>query len=137
MSHLHFTAAIIPGAGRGKTLGVPTFNLDLSQVPEELQEGVYACNAILNEQRKTNNEKRYAATMHFGPRPTFGDTKSCEVHVLEVSGVRFQVSGTITVEVIEKLRDIQKFESAEALKRQMAEDGERAKQILQSLFPKT
>lgn len=122
---LSFTAKMIKGAGRGKRLGSPTINLDLKQVPSELQEGVYAVRARIGE------GERSVATMHYGPRPTFGDTASCEVHLLtekfQILSTKFQ---TITVEVVERLRDVRKFESEEALKRQIAEDIAEAREIL-------
>lgn len=125
-----FLAQTIKGSGRGKRLGSPTMNLALDQVPETLKEGVYAVRACIGE------GEWYPATMHYGPRPTFGDIVSCEVHLLEVTGCRLQVVGNITVEVVERLRDIQKFESEEALKKQIAEDIAKAKEIL-NLPPKT
>jgi FAD synthase len=133
---MQFTSSVISGSGRGKALGVPTFNLDLGMVPKELEEGVYACYATADNGQKTMDKRRYAATMHYGPRPTFGDTVSCEIHILEVLGDRFEVLDNMTVEVVAKLRDIQKFETAVELKKQMAQDGEMAAQIL-ALPPKT
>jgi riboflavin kinase/FMN adenylyltransferase len=131
---MQFTSSVISGSGRGKALGVPTFNLDLGMVPKELEEGVYAVRALL--EHPSVGAKNYPATMHYGPRPTFGDTVSCEIHILEVLGDRFEVLDNMTVEVVAKLRDIQKFETAEELKKQMAQDGEMAAQIL-ALPPKT
>lgn len=134
MSSLVFTARVIPGAGRGKKLGSPTLNLHLEDVPAEFQEGVYACTASLNQ-------KLYPAVLHFGPRPTFDGSRSCEVHVLEVLGARFQVLEQLTIEVMKKLRDVKKFDSVEELKTQIAKDREQAKQILsvedRGLPPKT
>ena len=130
--NVSFTAGIVKGAGRGRKLGTPTFNLDLKKIPQALSEGVYAVRACLGD------EKWHQATMHYGPRPTFGDMKSCEVHLLtekfQNSNSRFQ---TLTVEVVERLRDIKKFESAEALIVQLRKDAERAREILHALPPQS
>ncbi len=123
--HIAFTAKIISGAGRGKALGTPTFNLALEEIPETLSEGVYAVRAQAGEGGVPSH-----AVMHYGPRPTFDGSRSCEVHLLEVLGVRFQVSGEITVEVVKKLRDVRRFETPEALQAQIAKDIADARTIL-------
>lgn len=122
-STIIFTARIITGAGRGKTLGTPTMNLDLSAVPRELAEGVYAVRARLGG-------GEHPATMHFGARPTFGDTTSCEVHLIEGTGDSELGARELTIEVVQRLRGVQKFADAEALKKQLAEDIARAREIL-------
>lgn len=121
--HLSFTAQMIQGEGKGKELGSPTINLNLDEVPEKLEEGVYAVWA-------TVDEKKYAATMHYGPRPTLGFKRSCEVHLLQVSDVRCQVSDNVHVEVVERMRDVQDFGDEEGLKSQIKEDIEHTKTIL-------
>lgn len=138
---MRFSANIVTGSGRGKRLGSPTINLNLAEVPEELEEGVYACYAFVNHERKTNNERRYPAVLHYGPRPTFDGSRSCEVHLIEkfpISNSQFPSKSqapspkpqTVTVEVVERLRDVEKFESESALKAQIAEDIAQAKTIL-------
>ena len=114
---IQFTARSIPGSNRGKSIGCPTVNLSLDDVPDDLEEGIYACIANSNY-----------AVMQFGPRPTFEDTDSCEVHFLD-----FEPDSTpesLEVEVIEKIRDIEKFESAEELIAKIQEDIARARDIL-------
>ncbi|MCA9370808.1 MAG: riboflavin kinase, partial [Candidatus Peregrinibacteria bacterium] len=99
---MHFTAPVITGSGRGKKLGIPTLNLDTAHVPDTLEEGVYACFARLGE-----NGTRVPAVMHRGTRPTFGDTPSCEVHVL--NHIVAIAPRSLVVDVVEKIRDVQKF----------------------------
>ena len=115
---LSFTARIIRGAGRGKRLGVPTINLDLGPIPDELPEGIYAVRVRFGEE-----EQFLEAVMHFGPRPVFQDSRSCEVHLLTgKSQIPNPKSQTLTVEVVKRLRDVRNFEDAGALKEQMAKD---------------
>ena len=118
---LRFTAHVITGAGRGRQLGVPTLNLDLRDVPDTLDDGIFACWAIING-------VEYPATMHHGARPTFGDTRSCEVHLLDE--VLASPPEKTEVETVKFLRGIEKFASAEALTTQMREDIRRARDIL-------
>lgn len=122
---MKFTATVTTGSGRGKDLMCPTLNLNIDEVPASLEEGVYACFA-----RMGTHGVRLAATMHCGPRPTFGDTPSCEVHVLD--HVISIPPRTVTVDIVEKLRDIQQFPSADDLKQQMQQDNETARTLLQT-----
>ncbi len=123
---MRFTARVITGAGRGKHLGVPTLNLDLRDVPRELQDGVYACSAVIDG-------APYIATMHSGPRPTFGDTRSCEVHLIDHA--LSAAPEVVTVDVADFLRSIKKYPSAEALTAQMQKDIAQAKEILGTPTP--
>lgn len=120
---LRFTARVICGRSRGRTLGVPTLNLDLRDVPRELSDGLFAGRVIVDQ-------RQYPATIHYGPRPTFGDTRSCEAHVIDREMPTSPAS--VTLEVVAFLRGIEKFPSAEALTKQMHEDIAKARDILGS-----
>ena len=111
----------MPGSGRGKRLGIPTINLSVGSVPEEFLEGIYACRARLEDEWEP-------AVMHFGPRPVFKDTPSCEVHLLDRAVS--QVPDEMTVEIVAFLRDVRDFPSVEALQEQIAEDIRQARAIL-------
>jgi riboflavin kinase/FMN adenylyltransferase len=116
-----FTARVITGAGRGKQMGVPTLNLALTDVPADFDQGIYACYAIIQGQK-------LRGAMHYGPRPVFQDDTACEIHLLDLSLAR--TPETVTVHVVEHLRDVADFPSPEALKRQIDEDIRRCKDIL-------
>lgn len=116
-----FTARVISGAGRGKGLGVPTLNLDLQDVPRDLEDGVFACRAWIEG-------KEYPATMHHGPRPTFNDSRSCEVHLINAELP--SPPRSVDLEVVQALRGISRFPSADALSKQMRKDSEDALRIL-------
>lgn len=121
MKPILFTARVITGAGRGKVLGVPTLNLDLQDVPKELEDGVFAV-------RATIEGTSFRATMHNGPRPTFDNSRSCEVHLIDRA---LPVPpANVDVEVVQYLRGISKYPSAEALTAQMREDIQNARDIL-------
>lgn len=118
---LSFTAPVVKGSGRGRTIGAATINLDMSAVPDDLAEGIYAC-------RVSHNKEVMDAVMHYGPRPVFRDAKSCEIHVLDA--VIAKAPKQMTVIVIEKLRDIQDFPSVTDMMKQIAHDIEDARGIL-------
>ena len=119
---IKFTAKSIAGSGRGTSLGCPTVNLDTSDVPEDLEEGIYACHAIIDGHM-------YHAVMHYGPRPTFNDTRSCEVHLLEdIQSNSFPES--VIVRIYGRIRDVENFESVEDLKERVKEDIKEAYAIL-------
>ena len=105
---------VITGEGRGAELGFPTANLDLDPHQALPLDGVYATIAHFEGQTKP------AATF-IGRRPTFsGAERIVEVHVLDFTGDLYR--RTLKIDIIERLRGEQKFDSAEALKAQMEKD---------------
>jgi len=105
---------VIAGEGRGTELGFPTANLDLDPHQALPLDGVYA--AIAHFEGRT----KPAATF-IGHRPTFGGAERIvEAHVLDYSGNLYRKS--LKIDIIERLRGEQKFDSAEALKAQMEKD---------------
>ncbi len=112
------TGRVVRGAGRGKTIGVPTINLDGPPPGKALPpDGVYAARV------------EWGGGTAGGPRPTVGDVRrSLEAHLF---GIEAELEGrTVRLEWVERLRDIQRFPSLEALKAQLAQDREHALAIL-------
>lgn len=62
----YLRGTVIRGDGRGRTLGIPTANLDILAERAVPLEGVYVCHALVNHQR-------YGAVVNVGVRPTFED----------------------------------------------------------------
>ncbi len=116
-----FTSEVITGSGRGKNLGSPTINLNTLKVPPGFEEGVYAVVATIGD-------TAHDAVMHYGPRPVFRDSLSCEVHVLD--DVILEAPETVTVEPVGKLRDVMHFANPNDLKSQIALDIAHAKELL-------
>jgi riboflavin kinase/FMN adenylyltransferase len=96
-------------------------NLDTTQVSTDLQEGVYA---VLAEVEGVVHR----AVMHYGPRPVFGDSLSCEVHLID--SVIEHAPDAITVTPAGRMRDVQHFASPDDLKMQIALDIAQAKEML-------
>lgn len=110
------TGTVLHGRGVGHTLGFPTANIDLSQTRKMLpKEGVYAVWACGHE-----------GVANLGPTPTFGiNTPSLEVHIADFNSDLY--GQTVCVEFRHRLRDIMRFDSSEALQRQMQADIKQAR----------
>jgi riboflavin kinase/FMN adenylyltransferase len=105
--------AVVKGHQRGRTIGMPTANIrcDDQLVPAD---GVYAG-------RISVNGKDYSAGVSIGTMPTFGkNLRQVEAHLLDFEG---DLYGTvIRVELLDWLRDQQKFPDLERLKSQLSRD---------------
>jgi len=115
------------GDGRGRTIGVPTANLeDIEELRPRV--GVYACRVELIEGESVRDLG--AAVANLGPRPTVDRGDAIEVHILDCSldlyGQKLRVS------FIARLREQRRFADLDALKRQIATDIAAARQIVQA-----
>ena len=116
-------AAVERGAGRGRTIGIPTLNLAPPD-PRKLlpPDGVYAV-------RVRWRERRYGGMMNQGPRPTFGVAeRALEIHLFDFAGEMY--GETVTVEWVRRLRDVQTFASRDALVEQLGRDAQAARKTL-------
>ena len=111
------------GAGRGRTIGIPTINL-ASPDPRKLlpPDGVYA---VRVEWRGAT----HGGMMNQGSRPTFGvHARGLEVHLFDFAGDLY--GETVTVEWVRRLRDVQTFPSRQALVDQIERDAQAARSAL-------
>jgi riboflavin kinase/FMN adenylyltransferase len=111
---------VVQGHQRGRTIGVPTANLNVTEqlIPAE---GVYAARCAIDG-------TPYAAALSIGTMPTFGDhPPQVEAHLIGYTGDLY--GRTLDLEVIDWLRDQMKFPGVEALKAQLARDIATAKQL--------
>lgn len=116
--------AVVPGRGRGQGLGFPTANL----APEGdvlVPHGVYAVDAVLT----SPGEGLFRAVLHYGPRPTFDDSTSMEVHMMGFSG---EVSH-LRVRFLSCLREVRAFPGPQSLKMQLERDVAKARDL--AAFP--
>jgi riboflavin kinase/FMN adenylyltransferase len=105
--------SVTAGAGRGRTLGFPTANIEADRallVPR----GVYLG-------RLTVEGRPRAAVVNVGVRPTFGEaTLAIEAHVLDFSGDLY--GRAVRLEFVDRLRDEMRFASVDELRAQIARD---------------
>ena len=113
---------VVRGAGRGRTIGVPTLNLE-SPNPSKLlpPDGVYAARVVLQDGRT------FGGMMNQGPRPTFGeDARALEVHLFDFDEELY--GRHLRVCFLEKLRDEEKYAGLDELKAAIARDVKRARE---------
>jgi riboflavin kinase/FMN adenylyltransferase len=116
--------AVHRGAGRGKSLGFPTANVEVS-AGELPAAGIYAVWVAVPGRA---GWRKGAASV--GYNPTFGEggTLRLEVHLLGHSGELY--GKTLTVVFVSRLRGERRFESAAALTEQLRSDCAQAEQLL-------
>jgi riboflavin kinase/FMN adenylyltransferase len=117
------TGTVVRGEGQGRKLGFPTANLGLGDADKLVpHEGIYAVRAALRD-------RRVDGVLHLGPRPTFaGLPPSIELHLFDFDGDLY--GDRIRVDFIERIRDIARFDSADALVHAMEADCQRARHVL-------
>lgn len=117
---MQLTGKIIHGEGRGREIGFPTINVEGDF--RDLEQGVYAVWVDLNG-------TRHKGAMNYGPQPTFNSgIVRVEIFLLDFEGDIY--GQTVTVEAVERIREVKKFASVEELRAQINQDIVRVKQVL-------
>lgn len=115
---------VIHGDGRGRTIDVPTANVQVPAAKVVPANGVYATWAVVDG-------RRHASVSNVGIRPTFTPEQqavSIEAHLLDFD--RDLYGSDLALEFVARLRDEMKFASVEALVGQIRADIGKAKTIL-------
>ena len=123
--HVFVDGTVVKGAGRGRTIGVPTANV---QSENELipPNGVYATTV-------TVEGVVYPSVTNIGLRPTFQDVVApvIEAHLL---GVDRDICGRrVRLGFVQRLRDERRFPDVDALKAQIDADIRRAGRLFDRL----
>lgn len=115
---------VVHGDKIGRTLGYPTANVHIKEhyklVPAD---GIYAAQVLVGQQN-------YQGMLYIGNRPSVDGAaeRKIEVNIFDFSE---EIYGqNIHLQLIEKIRGDAKFDSLEALSRQLAQDKIRALQVL-------
>lgn len=114
-----FNGTIVRGKGLGKQIEFPTANIQIDKAYKLIpKDGAY----VVRTQYK---DETFYGMMNIGTNPTVeGQSQTIEMHVFDfnkdIYGEAFEV------EILERLRDEQKFESVEHLKTQLFQDKEHA-----------
>ncbi len=106
---------VVQGDGIGRTLSFPTANIDVEAQYKLLPaKGVYLAAVLLEG-------KHHYGMMNYGIRPTLnGEQASLEVHLFDFNQNIY--GQKLTLQLLLKIRDEQKFESLDALKNQIQRD---------------
>ncbi len=124
LGHPHlFTGRVVPGRHLGHTMGFPTANLLFPSGMLCPRKGVYATVAIVDGQR-------HLAVTNVGDRPTVGGGyTTVEAWILDFSGDLY--GKAVTLEFHKFLREERKFDSLEALRREIEKNGEETRKFFQ------
>lgn len=109
---------VVRGSGRGASLGFPTANLEgiCTLIPAD---GVYAGVAHLNATCRP-------AAVSIGPNPTFGEQhRKVEVHLVDYTGDLYEQR--LDVDLLDRIRGIEKYAAVEQLQARLKRDIEVAK----------
>ncbi len=115
---------VVSGQQLGRTIGVPTINIEPHARKVLPAHGVYACRAFFDD-----GLAPHPAALNIGMRPTVGGLREqIEFHVLNERIEEPPQSARL--QVLERLRDEKKFDSLDELVAQMKRDFEKAGEIL-------
>ena len=117
---------VVRGDRRGHELGFPTANLSTPRYAAIPADGVYAARfSLLN----TPTRAPLVAAVSVGTNPTFsGRERRVEAFVLDVDEDFY--GQRVAVDFIAKLRDMERFDSTEALVQEMHRDVKRTRDLL-------
>lgn len=120
------SGTVVKGKQLGNTIGFPTANINIEEdyklIPKQ---GVYVI--------KTNyNNQELFGMMNIGTNPTVeGNKQTIEAYFFNFEGSLYDEF--LTIEVLHRIRDEQKFESIEALQQQLQKDQNTAQHYIDSL----
>ena len=119
-----FKGTIVHGDGRGRQLGFPTANLSIDNEDKLIPaKGIYAAECVVE------NEKHFGL-LSLGSRPTFHEDGKIipEFYIFDFDKDIYEE--VMQVNMIEKIRDEEKFSSVEKLITRMKKDEEIGRKIL-------
>lgn len=117
---------VVSGQQIGRTIGVPTINIEPHPRKLVPAHGVYACRAELDDDGKWR-----PCALNIGMRPTVGGlARQIEFHVLDEK--IDEAPRTARLQVLERLRDERRFGSLDELVAQMRRDFGLAREILRA-----
>ena len=123
--HYYIDGEVVPGAGRGKTHGVPTANLrtDNEVIPPD---GVYATTVTLGG-------TIYPAVTNIGRRPTFeaDGARAVETHLFDYDDDLY--GRRVRLAFVQRLRGERAFPDTGTLRRQIAADCDQARALFDQM----
>lgn len=137
---LHWAGVATRGDGRGRAFGYPTANLVPLEPLITPLEGVYACVAYLTSPSPLSLNKEavdvravYPAAVSVGKPPMFENARGrIEAYLIDFPDQDLY-GCVLTLQFLKRLRPQQKFESVDALLKQMAQDVQEARRVAQEV----
>lgn len=110
---------IVHGKGLGRTVGMPTANLETLEGQILPSPGVYASRMVIKDHV-------YDSVTNIGGRPTVdsGEDTTIETYIIDFAGDIY--GKEVTLLIHQFLRQIQKFSSLEEVQKQVREDIQKA-----------
>ncbi len=118
---------VVEGNKIGREIGYRTANINLEKEYRLIEtDGVYA--TLVDYKGEV-----YKSMTYIGKKPTVNndDTENIEIHIFDFDGDLYDK--TIKVRFVSKVRDERKFESLDALKKQLEIDEKKIREILQNI----
>jgi riboflavin kinase/FMN adenylyltransferase len=115
---------VIHGDGRGKSIGIPTANIETGNEKLIPAAGVYACRAQIMD-------KFWLAAVNIGTRPTFVSSNprvNIEAHILDYSGDLY--TQQLSLQFFTRIRGEQRFDHVEELISQIHRDIKSTREII-------
>ena len=121
--YFELTGIVTKGDGIGRTIDFPTANINVKESYKLIPlNGVYLVSVKCED-------NLFKGMMNIGIRPTInGKRQTLEVHIFNFNKDIYNQK--LKILFIEKIRDEQKFESLDALKKQLEKDKEISKRSL-------
>lgn len=116
------TGKIVHGKGLGRTVGMPTANLEFDGVQALPETGVYASSICVNG-------GWFASVTNIGGRPTVDREQDITIETYILDFDEDIYGKTVELRIHKFLRPIQKFENLEEVHEQVKKDIEQAKGI--------
>ena len=122
--HYSISSFVEHGTGTGSRIGFPTANLAITPNKLVPKNGVYAVWVDIGG-------KAYPGALNAGYRPTFGENRlTVEAFIFDFKGDIYHQD--VRVRFVQRIRDEKRFESPEALVKQIGKDVARARRILKA-----
>lgn len=116
---MQFSRQVIQGEQLGRKIGFPTLNFEVGDLANAFEHGVHAAWVWIDD-------LKYKGALYLGPKT---DGKIVlEVHVLDFN--RTIYGQTVQVEVLQKIRDPQKFKDLEEMTKAIQKDVEEIRRVM-------
>ncbi|WP_039787431.1 bifunctional riboflavin kinase/FAD synthetase [Actinoalloteichus spitiensis] len=120
---------VIRGEGRGRDLGFPTANLSTAPHAAVPADGVYACLFGHRKRTEPHPARVRPAAVSVGTNPTFsGSERRVEAFVLDADEDFY--GEHVELDFVERLRDMERYDSVDALVEQMERDVVRTRELV-------